>query len=269
MKTLPLAKALQWILISIILVSGSVTLAWLYFDSLEASRLGDSHYTIRYVRVEHPKKGARLNPDLFCELLGLSSDRPLSLYAFQPSEAAWVLEQHPLVARASCSRRDPDTVEISYALRQPYVRLLDWTRTGVDREGYVIPLLEGIDYQQLPAVYLGVGRESTYPWGSCVQGAKWEQLLAILMLLKDSESVMVDLSRLHAENLGKREILVTLRAGGILRLPVEGYEEALKNYSRLCAQLPDLLDAEFCTVDLRLPTMALVGLNPEVHAIRR
>lgn len=290
-KTIPLSRALIWIFLSTLLVSGSATLAWLYFLHLKESRLQSTQYSIHSLIIEHPEKGLRLPSEWIATALNLSTDNPTNLYLLPLEEAEQRLHQFPLIKKATLERLPPQQLRVRYELRQPIARLFDWSSTAIDKEGFLFPLLPehslAAEQSQVlfPSIYLGLPESDGTsfrdgkPWGYRIVGKEWELFLQVLESWKKYRTelghlVQIDVSQAYAESLGKREIVLILEENESgksqkiqLRLHIKNYERSLDHYKRLKEEKLDqqLLadrasptDSEEMIVDMRVPGLALI-----------
>lgn len=261
------------------------------------SRLVDPRFRIAAIVQTGPEKEA-LKTSYLAELLGLSADRPISLYAFDVKEGEKKLEACPMISSAKIRRISPGTLYIDYTVRKPVARLADYENTLLDRSGYLFPLSPFFAPKNLPEIYLGLppfggekdeeGREGG-SWHTPVQN-KYLRLAFEILQAQDGapwrEGMRVkkiDVSNAFAPSAGQREIVLftedeilveetVCRFPKILRLPTKDYTQQLSNFLVLRrSMLEDYRrqiantrfteqQVEFAPriVDLRLPQMAFV-----------
>lgn len=223
-------------------------------------RLADSRTQIAAIVQTGPEKEA-LKTNYLAELLDLSKDRPISLYAFDLKAGKRKLEACPMIASAQIRRVDPGTLYIDYTVRKPIARLGDYENTALDRSGYLFPLSPFFSPKKLPEIYLGLppfsremdeqGREGGR-WQTPLQNKHLELAFEILRALdgapwKEGMRVKrIDVSNAFASSCGQREIVlitedeVLAREGEtvclfpkILRLPSKDYVQQLSNFLSL------------------------------------
>ncbi|MBI5272446.1 MAG: hypothetical protein HY861_00500 [Chlamydiia bacterium] len=119
------------------------------------SKLQDKTYRITTILQTGPEKGA-LKTEYLAELLDLSVDHPISLYAFNCKAAERCLQSSPLIVKAKVERKFPSTVFIDYEVRKPIAQLADYKNVAIDAEGYLFPIHPFFSPQELPQIYLGL-----------------------------------------------------------------------------------------------------------------
>jgi hypothetical protein len=220
------------------------------------------------------------------EALGLSSDQPSSLYAFDLKKGAQQLKSSPLIANATVKRLAPSALYIDYEVRKPIAWAADFKNTAVDAEGYLFPVAPFFSPKQLPELYLGL---SEFPdWK--VEGPHFQLALKILQLLEEvpwKEGLQikrVDVSNAFAPSLGMREVVLFTEEElsfrnqdreivcvfpKILRLAPKDYEQQLNNFFTLRRSMLEdyrkqlsMIDkgGRFAPriIDLRIPQLAFV-----------
>lgn len=268
-KTVPLSRALIWIFLSTVLVSGSATLAWLYALRLEAKRVRDPLYNITHLFVSSEGE-LELNADYFAELLGLSVDHMSNIYRFDPKRAELLLRRSPLIRTAKVKKRLPHTVAIHYESRKPRAVLLDWSNTAIDADGKLFPLAPFFADQQLPELYLGIAQCETMPWGSRLEGDQFRLALELLDCLDEEkqrelgELKRLDVSEAYSDSLGKRQVVLEMDDSMgyhlLLRLNSADPKQSLAHYEELRPYLHNFLrDTEEGVVDLRVPGFGYVS----------
>ena len=209
-----------------------------------------------------PEKEA-LKTSYLAELLHLSADRPISLYALDLQKAKDDLYQCPLISNAKIERVPPGTLYIDYTIRQPIAFLLDYQNTGIDSEGYLFPIAPFYSPKNLPEIYLGLpffgepedvqGRKGG-EWQKPLQNKYVHLAMDLLQILKSApwqEGMRVkriDVSNAYASSAGLREIVLTVEDElilheedreivcifpKILRLPSQNYAQQMGNFLSL------------------------------------
>ncbi len=275
---IPFSRALLWILLSTLLVSGSVFMGWLYYLQVREHRLHDDQYRIVAIVQSTPQIEA-LKTVYLAELLDLSLDRPVNLYQFNAKEAERQLLVSPLIKEATVKKILPGTLYIYYETRTPIAYLGDFTNTAIDEEGYLFPFHPFFTPKRLPILYFGLDREEC-EWGGCLKSHPYFPLIFnILQQLNPlgQEKFLVkqlDLSHARADSYGQRQMIVMIEEIGqegekasspypilYLRLSSDHYSQDLANFRTLYAaaqekrELP-LVDQTI--IDLRIPHLAFI-----------
>lgn len=264
-KRLPLSRAWTLIFIWTLMVSGSVTLTWLYYLQWKQNRGMDPHYTLRYLKQSGP--GAGLLPsEYLAELCALSQDEPSNYYLHNLKAAEKRLQDSPLIVRATLKRIYPDTLEVWLELPRPVAILANWSGVLVTREGTFFPAIEGWDWKDLPLVRLS--GEDRPEWKMKTDDPTWDVARLLMDLLDDPRFPLrpkvIDVSQVFAESCGREEL--------VLEVEDEGYRRCLRlDPKNLGQNLGDYLvlrehfqGKKYRTVDLRLAGQALIDLEEEV-----
>lgn len=259
---LPIRKALLWIATITCLISGSAAVALFYSRYLQEQRTHDPQYAISSI-IQTCEKGPRL-PNLYLtELLALATDYPSNLFQWNASEGERLLQNSPLIIKASVQKIAPNTVCVHYATRTPVARLADYSGTLIDSEGFFIPDAPFLESAKLPLLYLGCRKAC---WGEKAAGVQTELALVLLRLIKNSFPdkllASLDVSQAYALSLGKRQVVAVFgaeREAHFLRVTAEGYLQQLANY-RMLLETRQISEKQGVVVDLRLDHLAY--LNP-------
>lgn len=297
---IPLRRAVMWILLSTLAVSGSAALGLLYFKYVRGMRGTDPKFNIIAIVQTGPEKEA-LKTVYLAELLGLSVDKPTNLYRFRSSEGKEKLLASPLIKSADVKKIIPGTLYIDYVARKPVAFLEDYTNTAIDMDGVMIPFKPFFTPKRLPIVVLGLSQHD-YPTGSSLWGTKIRGIRARLALdllafaqekccSKASLLTRVDVSHAYASSYGQRQLVLEFedkleidREGHpvliilprILRLSVENYSKALADYLVLRNYLDEkemkthshppkgtVVRAPAKVIDLRIPDLAFLSDAPQ------
>lgn len=221
-KQLPLRRALRWILWSTLVISGSTAITLLAYFHIQDLRLQDPRYHITSLQQTGP-----LPTSYLAELLSLSSDQPTHLYTLSLKEGREKLLSSPVIKSATMKKQKPNTLAIQYTLHEPIAFLHDFSNTAITAEGVVIPVQPFFPVGELPMIVVGeMGRE--VEWGKKLRIGRVRLALQVLeeMELAGVEEVaMVDVSRVEAPSFGRRELIVTLEDGRIVRFNPESWRE--------------------------------------------
>jgi hypothetical protein len=265
-EQLSLRSALLYIVLSVTLISGStVTLRWWQSRTLER-RSRDGRYTIQSIVQTGPERLA-LSTTYFAELLGLSIDRPVNLYAVELTKMVERLEESPVILSAKMGRLGKETLSIDYAVREPVALVADWTNCAVDWTSRLFPLSPFYTPKRLPELYIGQPlQEGVQPWESCDERPSLTLGLEVLKKLQSSpfsklRVERIDTSKAFSASWGRREMVMRVIEGGdchLLRLRVEEYEKALYNYLILREELARQGRGSLI-IDLRIEDLAYLS----------
>ena len=226
------------------------------------SRLHDSAYNISVLIQTGPEKEA-LKTSYLAELLGLSVDQNVNLWAFNLGEAKKKILASPLIAKAKIQKIEPNALYIDYVIRKPVAWLGDYQNIALDQEGYIFPVVPFFSPKELPEIYLGLppfgasedsfGRKGGL-WQTPLQNRHLYLAFEILQFLEGSpwreglRIKRIDVSNAFAPSLGQREIVLfteeeipVLRDGKsqrfffpkILRLSPKEYMQQMNNFFAL------------------------------------
>lgn len=247
---LSLGRAILWILLSTLLISGSATASWLYYQHLITVRKSDPAFDIAILVQTGPEREV-LRTDYLAELLDLSIDKPTNLYTLDPSLAEKKLLLSPVIKEASVQTYLPGTVYVDYTVREPVAYLADYRNTAIDEEGYLFPCEPFFTPKKLPEIYLGLPSHLTSEevWSTQIQDNSFliaRQVLKEISLLSNGRCrvVKVDVSKALVESYGQRQIVLIVEDTAflnhmsysfprVLRLSPAHYQDSLKNYERL------------------------------------
>jgi hypothetical protein len=223
------------------------------------SRLSDPAFHITAIIQTGPEKEP-LKTAYLAELLGISADKPVGLFALNLKKSEEKLCASPLIAHAKIRRLSPNTLYIDYEVRKPIARLGDYQNLAIDKDGYLFPIEPFFSPKEIPEIYLGLP-----PFGAAEdamgrRGGLWQTplntpflhlALSVLQTLEGSpwrEGLRVkriDVSNAFAPSLGQREIVLlteeeltvlqgdkTLRCifPKILRLAPKDYAQQLAHF---------------------------------------
>jgi cell division septal protein FtsQ len=255
-ETLSLRSALLWVAFSTLIVSGGGFAIWWGQQRVHQARLHDLQTRVAFIAQPGP-----LPTEYLAEILTLDREAAPSLYALSPAKAEESLRGSPWITSAHVRRRPPNTLEIDYAIVEPVARCGHDPRFGLDKTGRLFPLepyfhaaefpqLFGLDHLSAALSLIDRARELTIPLRA------------------------VDFSRLEAQTMGRREIVLELAEESpiLLRLPVKNYLEALPRYLLLRRRvITDLrrkrVDGRYtAVVDLRLENLAYLSYGQNFHS---
>ena len=221
---IPFGKAVFWIFLSTLIITGTAILVWVYFKHIENLRGNDDKYRIIAVVQTGPEKEA-LKTVYLEELLDISIDKPANLYSLDTREAQKKLLASPLIKKASVKKMNPGTLYIDYSIRQPVAYSGDFTNTAIDADGILIPFKPFFTPKKIPEIYVGLHNDDeaiSKPlnmeeiWGMKLENKKFA--LAFEMLdsiansccLQTSHIRKIDVSRAYSDSYGQRQIIVVV-----------------------------------------------------------
>jgi cell division septal protein FtsQ len=282
------SRAKGWLIIclTICVVSGSTFAAFFYYRFLREQRLRDPQFNI--VAIAQSSSEEETLPTLYlAELLKLSYDKPLSLYAFDQEKGQRQLLASPLIKGAEIKKIKPGTLSIHYTPRKPIAFLGDCTNTALDREGVLFPFKPFFTPKKLPEICSGGSIPS---WGQILQGPQIQLAFDLLQLsryfLCEHKAWLrqVDVSRAYDLSYGRREIILVIEhrmdqqeqkrdnlyiEKRVLRLSTKNYKQELALYKGLSDYLDQqmtktgkdaggIVQRPTLIVDMRVPNLAFV-----------
>ena len=265
---------------------------WTYHHQ---KQLTDGRYQILNIVQTGPEKEA-LTTAYLAELLNLSIDKPVSLYAFDCKKGEKQLALSPLIAKGNIKKHFDHSIYIDYTVRKTIARLADYKNIGIDKEGYLFPIAPFFSPKEIPEIYLGLpsfgASEDSFGrkgggWLIPVQNRFFTLAMEVLTFLEEApwregfRVKRIDVSNAFAPSLGQREIVLTteeeifFKEGivcvfpKLLRLAPKDYPQQLKSFCALRRnmeadykkQLASVTQSTRFTpriVDLRIPHLAFV-----------
>lgn len=281
---IPLRKAWVLILFSMIFVSGTSWMGYLYYLHLKQLKMQDEQYQIVAIIQTSPQKEA-LKTVYLAELLNLSMDKPTNLYQFNPEEAEAKLLSSPVIKDVTLKRVRPGTLYIDYSVRHPLAYLGDYTNTALDKDRILIPFNPFFTPKKIPKVYIGLASQDK-KWGDSLKGELADlafQLLDLGRKISDEENIylkQVDVSKAQAESYGQRQIVVVFEElleqkidnysqmiayQHILRLNAEDYSKGLEYYVQVRRRLAEnSIQPTSLILDFRIPELAFIKKLKEI-----
>lgn len=264
-KKIPLRKALIYVLLSVFLIWGSLSLFWWYRGYTLRERRKSPSYsitTIAQTTRNEPMKAWQL-----AELLELSCDFPANLYCFDSKRAEAKLQSCPPIKRAIVSKIKPNTLHIDYETRLPKAFIADYENIVCDQEGTIFPLQPFFSQKNLPEIHLGLTKEIT--WNESIQSEKLDLAFAIIDFVSSQfpaaiQVRRVDVHRAFALSAGEKEVIVIFEEDtkkSFVRLRGNCFESDLRLFLHLRPQLEKIGKEDNTAiqiVDLRSPGIALV-----------
>jgi len=277
-------RALSFILASLVFTSGATFSALWYWNQVQKKRGEDPQYTIVALAQSTPS-GEPLKSAYLAELLGLSTDQPQNLYAFDAKAARKGLLGSALIKNATITKIKPGTLLIDYELRQPVAFSGDFSNTAIDAEGVLIPFKPFFTPKKLPILALGEQEEESGKWGKPLTSRKSQLALRVFHTLQRAfngepiQLLQLDVSRAHALSYGQRELIALVedkRETGqklvitpiYLRLSPGNYTQEIANFLKMRPKLPMALSEsapgkvvhnKALLIELRVPQLAFVS----------
>ena len=259
-KKIPFKKALIWILLVTLLITGSAIFFTLCYFQVKELRLSHTGFNI-YELEQKEKEGRDLPTNYLAYLLNLSIDKPTNLYQFDRSLAQSKLLSSSIIAECDIIKSPPNALKVEYTLRKPYAKIADYANTAIDRMGNLFPYEPFFKNLNVLEIVLGV-QESSIKWGEKVDKNRVEIAFDICNILKNISNVRrIDLSKVDADSLGQREIVVIIEEKNglfqILRLAPKNFSSQLKNFLRIKEYQKEI--AEHNIIDLRISDLAFIS----------
>lgn len=283
-----LPRSLFVILLSTIVISGIPAFAWHLYSYYHWKNRYNPAYLITKIIQTGPQKEV-LKTEYLAELMGLSVNYPVNLFAFDLEKARQDLLNSPVIKSAQVIKKKPDTVYVDYQVREPIAIVEDFDNALIDSEGFIFPQVPFYSPRRIPEIYFGfeekIGQfyleNHTVYVRQKLSKYLLESLKNLKELLVDTEIIRIDLSNVYAESLGKRELLLELKRAKdkqsnvfyhhILRLDPSRYMQNVRDYLLYCHTVSfpfnekndlkkgareDLLS--FLVLDFRIPDLAFV-----------
>lgn len=253
---IPFRKAVLWIALSTLLVSGGSFASWWVFQLFHEARRYHPQYRLTAIAQPGP-----LPTDYLAQLLGLSVESSLGLYDLSVTQAQELLLKSPLMTEVRVSRLPPHTLEIDYAVVEPVALSGHQEGMAVDAKGRQFPLHPFFVRKDLPQVFGLVH----LPIALQVMDRAKQLGLSIKS---------IDLTRLDSVSAGRREIVLELSDDNktLVRLPPLQAERALNRYPLLRHQIANDLKTStldpsvMVIVDLRLEQLAYLQYEPALDS---
>lgn len=254
---IPISKAYTYIALSILIFSVLPTLLVIHYKHLQEKEKSNPKHTITQLIQTGPVCAA-LKSEHLEELLGLSTDHPINLFTYDLKQGEEKLLQSGVIEKAQLFIDPPNGLGVDYVVREPLAYISDYSNLVIDQKGFLFPLTPYFTPKRLPEIYLGI-RIEPFTYGE-LSDSKWDTAKKILLYFKSLNIKgltisKIDVSKLRADSMGKREIVITLidQLGGknylrYLRLSSEKYIEEINHF----LSLKQLTLTEDLIVDLRL-----------------
>lgn len=274
---IPVKRAIIFLLLSLVLTTFIFFATRFFLCYLTERNENDPRYSIKVLAqsctTDEPLRFAHL-----AEMLELSIDKPINLYAVRKQDLEKRLLSYPIVQSASVRFIEPCIVYVDYSLRKPVAMLADFENVGIDAEGHLFHIVPFITPKKLPEIYFG------NLWGSNERKMLLERAFDLLECIQKKEystAAMhvsyIDMQKAQATT-ADREIILELigKRKYLLRLQSEGYEDGLNRFFTLIQHRMEALlakevikppsvipwdDTEQIVVDLRLPKLAYIGVH--------
>lgn len=286
---LPLRKALFYIILSTLGVSGISSLLLLSYMRFKANhRLDPAFNIVAIVQTSPHAEGIKSN--YFAELFDLSIDRPTNLYSFNIPQALDKLKQLSVIKEAKIRKIRPGTIHVDYTMRKPIAILGDFSNIALDMEKTPFPIKPFYTPKRLPKIFLGVETQNL-KLGSPLHGPEVTLAYSLLDTLNahysnaDSSVTLIDVSKAFSTSYGQKQIVVEFEdriekvvdgqpvlyiLPRLLRLNPENYLEQLANYRSLRTYLNEhqprsafqgksFIKEKAYVIDLRISDLAFIA----------
>ena len=186
-------------------------------------RLVDEKYHISTI-IQTGQELEALQTSYLAELIDLSIDKPVNLYAFDLKKGEMKLLSSPLISKAHIQRLPPHTLYIDYEVRKPIAWLGDYQNIAIDQDGYLFPMAPFFAPKELPEIYLGLPSFGAQEDGFGRSGGLWfaplknrylDLAFELLHFFEGStwregmRMKRIDVSQAFALSLGQREIVLS------------------------------------------------------------
>jgi cell division septal protein FtsQ len=253
---LPLSRAFFYIMLSVVLLWGTLFVAWWYHGYTFEKKQKNAAFQLRTI-LSSSKTQDSLTAKQLTTLLGLSEDAP-NIYSIDPYVAKQTLENYPAIKSAKVLRLRPNALFVDYELRTPYFRLIDFENMAVDNEGYPFYLYPIFTPKKIPELYLGLQNVS---WNTKNTQKEFALAVDVAEFIQkeypnDLHLVRIDTHNVQNPSLGAQEIVIVFKdahSSLYARLDVQDYKTGLKRLLRLRNG-----EARERVVDLRSRGFALV-----------
>lgn len=287
-EKLKLSKAIFIIFLSTLLVSGSNFLIFTMVRIHHKNRVTCPKYNIK--AIAQNQNEITLDANYLAELMGLSSNNPTNLFAFDEKRAVNRLLLSPIIKEAEVKKIKPNCIFVDYKVRKPIAYLYDLENVAIDEEGYIFPVNPFYPPLDLCKFYINLEEFKGY---RKIDSPRVIDAIDIYKKLKTNgfcdlvRIKVLDTSRLELQSYGKKEILLfieeevkvnknqkdtTLIFPTILRLAMNNYLEQIGNYISLRSKIlkdyenqmknldfvTDVVKFKPKTIDLRLSKLAFI-----------
>lgn len=262
-KKIPLRKALIYVFLSVLLIWGSLCLAWWYHSRTLQKRQQNPRYTINAIaQLSHNEP---IPSWQLAEVLELSHDVHSNLYCFDTAIAVERLQSCPVIKKATVRKSKPGTIHVDYETRVAEAFIADYDNMACDREGTIFPLQPFFSPKNLPEIYLGL-RSEKMTWDQKIESEKLDLAFAIIDFVNlhfpsCSRLLRVDVHEAFALSAGKQEIVLLFdeeNNSSFVRLKGRAFEKSLTLFLALQAELKKMRNETIQIVDLRSPGLVLV-----------
>ncbi len=201
-------------------------------------------------------KFSSLPTGFLAEALDLNTDCPVPFCQFDLEMARERLLATHIIENVRLKKMKPNLLFVDYTLREPWVYLEDYTNTVMDASGFFFPIIPFYSPRSLPCIYLGEHAPPD-PWGGQMFSEYLSLALKVYAALPCETIERMDLSQGWAPIAGKREIVITIKGGAILRLTPKNCVQQLSYYSILKMSHLYRQDQQMI-IDLRIPEVAYI-----------
>lgn len=254
----PWKKVIFLITFSCLALSGSAAAGYFFYRYTQQKQAVPGEGVIQAIVQTTPQSGSSYIPlqaVFFAETLGLATDHPTYLAEFDVEEGKKKLLSTHALLDVQVKKMKPNLLYIQYKMRTPIAYLEDYSNTAVDQTGTLFPYIPYYPPSSLPKIYVGEKRPLN-PWGTQIEKNLFELVQSLTLSLKEEDIERIDLSHAEASSAGKREIVILLKGGCLLRLPPKNYEQQINYYFILKQKF--LKESQASLIDLRISKVAYI-----------
>src|ERR1700722_3735336 len=226
----------SWKKVALVLILSSLaafSFAWmgyalyLYVQRLQRTQAGSLIQAI----IQTSEQYTHLQTAYLAEVLDLSADRPVASHHFDLEEAKRKLLASIIIKDVRLKKVKHDLLFIQYSTRIPIALLENYTNTAIDEEGVLFPYSPFYSPRSLPYIYLG--SPPSQPWGEKINKKILLLMQTLFSSLGTEKIKRIDLSFADSGSSGRRELVILLKCGTILRLTPKNCVQQLSNYTTL------------------------------------
>ncbi|MCB1119327.1 MAG: hypothetical protein KDK65_05145 [Chlamydiia bacterium] len=207
---IPKRRAWRFIILITLFMSGIPWSYWIFQKVRCYHRLHNSKYLIRSI-CQETHGPDHLPTPFFAEILSLSRDHPVHADRLPLAQMEAKLLQTHLFQAVHLNVLPPNTLHITYTLREPVAYLTDLSNTAIDATGTFFPIEPYFTPKNLPLLTLGLPDDAHLS----------DKIAHALVLIDQWHPHALDVSHLFAPSLGHREVILSPTPGHYLRLSLQ------------------------------------------------
>lgn len=247
-------QALGWIVSSVVIVLSLFFGIRSGVSYIKKKRALDEKYKIVAI-VQKSHSHDYIRAPYLAELLDLSTDQPVNLYAFDQKEAYQKLQETKVFKELKVHAYRPGVVFVEYTLRAPVALIIDFENRAIDKEGrHLFPMTPFFTAKNIPEIYLGRYEQKRIDFA-----------LQLIQFFKDTFPIFslkrLDVSHAFSKS-ANREIVLLIKDTKkeyLVRVALKTYQEDLSRFFTHLSTFDTVNpDARLQIVDLRVPRIALI-----------